>query len=121
MKTLALSIALAACVISCGGTDGGGGINSGVFSCDFTTNGTHGFGEYTWSGGAYSSAAWASACTQQKGTAGTGCTRTGAVGGCKVTTTNAGITITTTTWFYSGTAADVKTACGFQNGTFVSP
>lgn len=108
-------------VAGCGGGDGGSG-NNGTFSCDVVSGGTHGCTDYGWSGGVYTTVAWNSACTQAGGTVVGSCAHSGSAGACRVVTTSGAVSITTTNWFYgSTTAADIKTACNAQVGTYVAP
>jgi len=117
MRALAL-VATLLTVSACGGTNDI--LGGGTFSCDLTKDG-HSCLDYSWGGGAFSSAAVSAACTSQGGTAGSGCSHTGAVGGCKLTTDSGGVTVNTTSWFYAGTAADLMTSCTAQKGTWVAP
>lgn len=109
--------------VATGGGSGGGssGPTSGTYACDQTVAGTHSCFDYTWNGGAYSTAAWTSACTNASGRPVTSCSRSGAVAGCRVTTTSAGVSLSTTTWYYSGAASTVSMACSFSGGSVVYP
>ena len=94
----------------CGGTS--------TFSCD-RTSGTSGHIciDYDAVSGDVSESQ--AQCTASQGTVGTTCSRSGIVGGCRVTAP-AGETGTVTTWYYSGTAASVMTSCG-SFSTYVGP
>lgn len=121
MRSLTLALCLVVGAVGCGDDSSNGGGGSGTFSCDTMTGGSHGCTDYSWTGGVYPTSAWSSACTGAGGTSGTGCVKTGAVGGCKLTSTSGAISVFTTTWFYTGAAADVMTACTSSGGTFVAP
>jgi hypothetical protein len=138
--TLAMILALVvagggSCSSSSSGSDGGtqgsdsgnpgsdaGSTTSGTFSCDISTSGVHlTCFETGWSGGSFSTSTLASQCTTTlHGTVGTGCSRTGAVGGCRGSEGTDPV-VTTTEWYYSGTAADLKSACEGSGGTWVNP
>ncbi|MGD0837125.1 MAG: hypothetical protein ABSB49_10840 [Polyangia bacterium] len=63
-------------------------------------------------------------CTSNGGVVTNACVTAGADGGCKTTSTEAGITVTTTVWFYSGVPATVATEtanCSQNGGTWVTP
>lgn len=63
-------------------------------------------------------------CTNNGGVISNVCPRDGADGGCKTTTTTAGITVSTTVWYYSGvpeTADSEAAGCGQNAGTWISP
>lgn len=110
-------------------TMGCGGSNSASYSCDITKSGTHTCSDYSVSvtSGDISALTGAgqTACTSQGGTSVASCSHTGAVGGCKITSSasSGGNTVTNvaTSWYYSGTAANVMTLCTAANGTFVTP
>jgi hypothetical protein len=120
MRASALMLVLG--LMACGGGgDGAGSNSSGIYSCDVTSGASHSCVEYDWTGGDYPTSAWNGACTQASGSTGDGCTRSGAVGGCKLTTTAGAITVHTTSWFYMGDAASFMSACTQSGGTFVTP
>lgn len=103
------------------------GPTSGAFSCLQVANGKRvSCADYQWTGGVYSTASWAAACSSASGQAGSACSRSGAAGGCRLTTISDGLTFTTTTWIYtdaypSGTdvAQAVRASC--PTGTILSP
>jgi hypothetical protein len=103
---------------------GGGsatGALSGTYACDLQVAGTHSCNEYAWSGGVYTTSAWAQGCTGSGGSATSACSRSGAVLGCKVTRTSGAVSVSSTTWYYSGTRSTYETACAASGGTTVSP
>ncbi len=106
-----------ACTATGGNYKGNGALST--FSCDVTA-GIHSCNDYTWSG-VYSTAAWEQSCTAAGGSAGTGCSQSDAVGGCKISASSGGATVTTTTWYYTGSESTVMTACDSASGTFVAP
>lgn len=115
-KNLMLAVLAAAVVllgVACGGVGGG------TVSCTEGTGTSMACVEYNWSGGLYSDI-WSSACTQNGGTAGTACSHVGAVGGCKVTVTVSSSSLSTTAWYYSGTASTLQTACTNQSGSGIT-
>lgn len=114
LRTVLAAVVLASALlgVSCGGGN--------LYSCDVTAGSTHVCLEYSWTGG-YDSAVLSTACSVQGGTAGTTCSRNGAVGGCRVVTTAGGSALTTITWQYSGTASTNQAGCEATGGTFVSP
>jgi hypothetical protein len=99
----------------------GGNGGNGVFSCDIQNAATHSCTDYSFSGASDPTSAWKQGCSQAGGTAGSGCSHSGAVGGCKVTASSSGVSVTTTTWYYFGDAATVMSACSAAKGTFVGP
>jgi hypothetical protein len=112
MKNLLMTAVLGGSIVVLGVACGG--LAGGTVSCTTGTGSSRGCAEYNFSTGTDQ---WSAACTQSGGTAGTACTRAGAVGGCR---TVAGA-FTSTVWFYTGTAADVQTFCTQSGQTFVSP
>lgn len=101
---------------------GCGAAGGTTYSCD-NPSGASGRGcvEYSWTGSGYTAANWSAACTSGGGTSGTGCSHTGALGGCRLTASAGNTSLTTTTWFYTGTAADLQQACTAGTGTWVNP
>jgi hypothetical protein len=100
MKRLALTLgsSLVLLMMGCGGS-------VSTFSCDRQNNATQpSCTDYSGVSGDTSEVR--SSCTQQGGTLGTTCDRTGAVGGCRYTAP-AGEQGTVTVWYYSGAAQDV--------------
>jgi hypothetical protein len=115
---LALTMALAV-LAGCGG---GGDPNMGMFSCDFTTTAhVHQCIDNAWSGGVYPTTDWAASCKTHAGTTGSGCSHGGSVGGCQQSATSGMISLTATTWYYSGKAADYMGPCASAGGVFVMP
>jgi hypothetical protein len=104
-----------------GGLARGDGGKGGSFSCDQPSAGAHACVEMAWSGGSYSEAAGRDACAKKGGTPGAACSRKGAVGGCTVTMKGADVTMTTTNWQYSGTAAELTASCTAMGGQVVKP
>jgi hypothetical protein len=92
-----------------------GGLGGSQVSCTVGTGTNLGCFEYSWGGVGVD--VWTQACTAGGGTAGTACARAGAVGGCKVTVTEGTTTLSTTTWYYSGTAASLQSSCTSQGGS----
>ena len=117
MRALTLAATLLT-VSACGGSNDI--LGGSTFSCDISKD-SHICIDYSWSGGAFTSAVESAACTSQGGTAGTACSHSGAVGACKLTTESGGTTLNTTSWYYAGKAADLMTACTAQKGTWVAP
>ena len=63
-------------------------------------------------------------CVNNGGVVSNACSHDGADGGCKKTSTTAGISVSTTVWYYSGVADTVGTetsSCAQNGGTWVSP
>jgi hypothetical protein len=63
-------------------------------------------------------------CTNNGGVVSNVCSHDGADGGCKKTTTSAGISVSTTVWYYSGAADAVDTEtsnCAQNGGAWLSP
>ena len=63
-------------------------------------------------------------CANNGGVVSNACSHDGADGGCKKTTTTAGISVSTTVWYYSGVADTVGTetsSCAQNGATWVSP
>jgi hypothetical protein len=117
--TRIFGIAVMSLVAACGGST----TSNTVASCDVTNNGVRNCTESTYSSdpGGVVSAGLAQGCTQQHGTAGTGCSRAGAVAGCNRTVSNGAATVSATVWSYAGTAAALNMACTQAGGTPVSP
>lgn len=105
LKMAVLAAAMGLLGMACGGPGG-----AGTVSCTTGTGSSLGCVEYNWSGLGYTDI-WSAACTQGGGTAGTGCTHAGAVGGCKLTVTTGGTSLSTTAWYYSGSASSLQSAC----------
>ena len=110
-----------------GRTASTGGPSAGTFSCQQAVNGKRlSCTDYQWTGGAYSTASWSSACTASMGQVGSGCLRSGSAGGCRMTTTANPVTITTTTWFFPeayppGTDLAQAVRSGCPTGQVLSP
>ena len=123
--TLRLTLTLMALLAGCGDAGGGGSDagdgTTGTFSCDSTCSGARCCTDYSWSGGLYPTTAWATDCMNRKGTAGIGCSHTGAVGGCQTTGMSRGVTLSNTSWYYSGSATALTDACVAAKGTWVGP
>jgi hypothetical protein len=63
-------------------------------------------------------------CTNSGGVVSNVCSHDGADGGCKKMTTSAGISVSTTVWYYSGAADTVDTEtsnCAQNGGAWLSP
>ena len=63
-------------------------------------------------------------CSNKGGVISNACSRDGADGGCKKTTTSAGVSVSTTVWYFSGVAETVDaemSSCTQNGGTWVSP
>jgi len=63
-------------------------------------------------------------CSNNGGVISNACSRDGADGGCKKTTTSSGVSVSTTAWYYSGVAETVDAAmstCTQNGGTWLSP
>ncbi len=112
---------LAACGGGYSGGGGGGGGQSGTFSCDQQLGGFHSCNDYNWNGGNYSTSSWNAACSMGGGTSGSGCSHSSAIGGCEIKSTSGAVSITSITWYYSGSSATVKSACSSVKGTYVAP
>lgn len=103
-----------------GSATGGGsaGATSGTYACDIQVAGTHSCTEYSWTGGVYSTTAWQQACA---GSTPSSCSHSGAVFGCKISTHSGAVSVSTTTWYYSGLRSTYESACSASGGTAVSP
>ena len=105
--------ALGACVMllisGCGAVDS-------TFSCDRSATSQQSCTDYeNYVGDA---AVTKSDCTRNGGTANESlCSRTGVVGGCRVTSAATGGSVLTT-WYYTGTASLIMKACSAVGGTF---
>ncbi len=63
-------------------------------------------------------------CTTNGGVVSNACSHDGADGGCRTTTTSAGISVSTTIWYYSGVADTADTeasSCGQNGGSWLAP
>jgi hypothetical protein len=63
-------------------------------------------------------------CANNGGVVSDACSRDGVDGGCRKATTTAGITVSTTVWYYTGAAETVDkemSTCAQNGGTWVSP
>ena len=63
-------------------------------------------------------------CSAKGGVVSNTCSRDGADGGCKTTTTSSGVSVSTTVWYFSGVAETVDaetSSCAQNGGTWVSP
>ncbi len=109
------SVALALAAAGCGGASS---VNR--FSCDLTVAGMHTCTDSSWTG-SYSTTALSSACTQSGGTAGSSCTTSGAVGGCTASSNAGNASLTTTTWYFDGTASTLMLACAGRWSTGSTP
>jgi hypothetical protein len=101
---------------------GCGGGTSGSFSCDVASATTHACTDTTWSGGnSDPSSTLMQSCTGNGGMVVSSCSHTGAVGGCKNTISQGSVSISTTQWYYSGTASTLMSSCTMNNGAWVNP
>jgi hypothetical protein len=108
---------LALTLFACGGSS-----SSGLASCDVTTSSTHSCTEYAWSGnGVDPVLQFSQPCTLEGGSPGEGCSHSGAVGSCATTSSNGNMTVTTTSWYYTGTASMLMTVCAMSGGTWRTP
>lgn len=123
MVEVLVVVGLLALLQGCGGSDDKGGATpggAGTFSCNIAAP-EHECIEYTWSTGAPPTTAWSTACTQNGGTAGTSCVRTGSVGGCRTTIASGGVSVVSTIWLFVGTVADAQATCAALTYTYVAP
>jgi len=63
-------------------------------------------------------------CTNNGGVVSNSCSRDGADGGCKKSSTTSGVEVSTTLWYYSGaddTAAAEASKCAEAGGTLLAP
>jgi hypothetical protein len=120
VKGIALAVVIATATACGSGSHSPNACAGSSISCDATSNGQHICGVDCWDGGVFPSNDFATACQQKSGTVGTTCNTSGAVGGCVTTQTSPSL-VTTTSWFYFGTAQSIQQACQAGGGTFVSP
>jgi hypothetical protein len=123
MRTVArwtLSIGLLVSIgAGCGGSSGGGG---GTTACTNGSGTSQTCDElYQSNGTAGTLGALAKDCTDNGGVVSDTCSHTGADGGCKLSSTNSGVTIAVTTWYYAGNAANEMQACATAGGTWIAP
>jgi hypothetical protein len=60
-------------------------------------------------------------CVNEGGVASDTCSHVGADGGCKVSSSGGGITLSSTTWYYAGQAASEMSQCTGNGDTWLSP
>ena len=97
------------------------GGKGGSFSCDLPSAKPRVCVDYAWSSGDYPEAGGRASCSAKGGTPGSACSRKGAVGGCKVAMGAGEVSISTTSWYYSGTAAELSATCAAMGGAVVKP
>ena len=66
-------------------------------------------------------AAAKSDCTQSGGVVSDTCSHVGADGGCKATVTSGTVSVTTTFWYYTGSASSEMSSCTSGGDTWISP
>lgn len=122
MKTILslFVVALGALGIACASDSPG----NPTISCDQSTADTHACVDYACVDTDASEVEHA--CQMISGaSAGPGCARSGATGGCTLSTPNAGqgglANCRRTLWFYTLTASDVMAICATLDGAFVGP
>lgn len=106
------------------GDDGGkmhGGNNDVVrYGCDVpgSGSGAHRCTEYALTGANLSTESYESECDAADGTSVTSCPLANAVGTCTVVTSIGGSSVQTVSWFYSGTASSLASACAAVSGAW---
>jgi hypothetical protein len=60
-------------------------------------------------------------CTQQGGVASDTCPHVGADGGCRLTAAQGGVSVSITTWTFSGDATTEMSNCTSGGGTWIAP
>jgi hypothetical protein len=116
-KHLAGLLALLAIIAAgCGGSSGG------------TTACTMGSGTSQTCAEIYASTATAAGlaqynmdCTNQGGVPSATCPRAGADGACKLANSANGVSVSVTTWYYAGNAANEMQSCTSAGGTWIAP
>jgi hypothetical protein len=113
------------CVMGCGDDeedgDGGGGGGETAFGCDMEALNMCMDNVYTNLPADQFDRAKDDCVNKNDGTVVESCDTTDAVGGCRQTVANGGITIEYTTWNYALDAATVEEACTEAGGEFVEP
>ncbi len=102
-------------------SDGRAAVGSGSTACDTEGNGTHTCFETSWANEPLGFGSDVDSTCRQKnaGAVVLSCPQGGAVGACRLKEPAGAGAVTVTRWFYTGTAADLMTACAQASGTWV--
>ena len=126
----AAALGLTLFLAACGGSSPGAGsldmlasstdltstTSSQLISCDYPVAGNHVCYDYTMYPSGFGSSL-STACMNQQGVVGTGCSHSGTGGGCETSVAST----TTIIWHYGVSAADVMGMCTSGNSTYVAP
>jgi hypothetical protein len=104
---------------------GCGGDSGSTAACTQGTGTAQTCIEYTVSGGGANADFFTQvkmSCTQGGGVASNTCSHAGADGACRQSAAQGGVSVSLTTWFYSGTnAASEMSTCTSGGGTWIAP